>query len=167
MFTDDDSYRESELAITRQGAPYHWYSSSSSDRTSNSASENSVNTWFSAENIICDARPMPSLARFLANIRPHFDQLRSDAHAVVCMDKSLFAITADFGKACSQFPNIPRIWRIWRMSQYTPTNQGSYIRPIYTKYTKCIWRIVDIRLRGVAMPNPGPILAFQVLYKAT
>ena len=41
IFTDDDSYRESELAITRQGAPY---ASSYSDRSSNSTSEKSVNT---------------------------------------------------------------------------------------------------------------------------
>ena len=51
---------------------------------------------------------MPSLARFLANIRPHFDQLRFDAHAVVCMDKSLFAVTAKFGKAGSQFHKLRR-----------------------------------------------------------
>ena len=90
------------------------------------------------------------------------------------MDKSMFAITGNFGKAwlktvtndelglysydvygaqLGPIPNIPRIWRIWRISQYTPTYQGSYIRPIYTKYTKCIWRIVYIRLRGVAMPT--------------
>ena len=40
IFTDDDSYRESKLVITRQGAPY---ASSFSDRSSNSTSENSVN----------------------------------------------------------------------------------------------------------------------------
>ena len=51
---------------------------------------------------------MTSLARFLANIRPHFDQLRSDAHAVVCMNKRLFAVTANFGKAGSQFHKLRR-----------------------------------------------------------
>ena len=124
---------------------------------------------------------MPSLARFLANIRPHFDQLRSDAHAVVCMDKSLFAITNNFGKAGSQFhklrrsvkghdglglysynvygaqlrplPNIPRIWRTWRIFKYTPIYQDSYIRPKFAQYTKCIMRSVYIRLLRDDMPT--------------
>ena len=124
IFTDDDSDRETELAIKRQGAPY---ASSSSDRSSNSATENSVNTWFSDKNIICDARSTLSLARFLANIRPHFEQLRSDAHAVVCMDKSMFAITANFGKAeiylvhgvYGVYPNIGRLIRVRIFGQYT------------------------------------------------
>ena len=49
---------------------------------------------------------MLSLVQFLANIRPHFDQLRSDARAVVCMDKSRLAIKAKFGKAVSQFHKL-------------------------------------------------------------
>ena len=47
--------------------------------------------------IICSARSRPRRLRFFAYIRPHLDQLRSAAHAVVCMDMSCTATFASSG----------------------------------------------------------------------
>ena len=95
--TDGNRSGESNLASICQGAPC---SSSSSDRSSNSALEKSVKKRFPDKKNIFDARSMLSLARFLANIRSHFDKLRSKAHVVVCTVKCLVALDAKFARLC-------------------------------------------------------------------
>ena len=48
----------------------------------------------------------PISESFLGNIKPHFDQLRSVAQAVVCIDKTSVAMAANLGKSRSQFQEL-------------------------------------------------------------